>query len=208
VLSGLTQGVQIGSRQYSHERGGAQEALRLERQRSAAEKVAERERKVQETADGKAKAERLNTDLVAQIARLASILSRGLEREAALDLNALARQNEFPPLDLGLCGVAPPRPSWSDYAPPEPGGIAALFGGKSRHQRSLAAAHEAFEQAELNYDRAEAERQQWMREQALRHEADHRAHQDEVARHNNQVAQFAAGLSPRHGSRADARSKP
>ena len=38
-------------------------------------------------------------------ARLESILRRGLDREAAIDLNAMVRRDEFPPLDL--CPVQP-----------------------------------------------------------------------------------------------------
>jgi hypothetical protein len=72
-----------------------------------------------ETAAGKARAEQLNAELEARIARLKSILRRGLDREAAIDLNAMLRTDEFPPLDLGDDGVATPRPIWS--APPEPG---------------------------------------------------------------------------------------
>jgi hypothetical protein len=45
--------------------------------------------------------------------------------------------DEFPPLDLGADGLAPPRPIW--FAPPEPGPIAGLFGAKSRHEQRLAA---------------------------------------------------------------------
>ena len=83
---------------------------------AAAEKAAERERKLQETAAGKAQAEQLNADLEARIARLESILRRGLDREAAIDLNAMLRTDEFPPLDLGTDGVAAPRPIWSTTA--------------------------------------------------------------------------------------------
>ena len=130
----------------------------FEKQKAAIEKAAERERKLQEAATGKAEAERLNADLGARLAQLESILQRGLEREAAIDLNAMLRRDEFPPLDLGSYGVAPPRPAWSDYVPGEPGAMAGLFGGKARHDRQLAAARQAFERAERDYDQAEAAR--------------------------------------------------
>lgn len=174
-----------------------QDALRLQRQNAAAEKAAERERKLDEAAAGKAEAERLNVDLAARVTRLESILRRGLEREAAIDLNAMVRSDEFPPLDLGPFGVAHPRPTWSNYVPPEPGVIAGLFGAKSRHDRQLAAAREAFERAELDYDRAEAERQKWVRQETSQYEAALRAHRDEVARHNSRLANIAAGLQNR-----------
>jgi hypothetical protein len=184
-----------GQGRYSHNVWNRQEALRFQRQNAAAEKAAEREHKLQETAAGKAKAEQLNADLEARVARLASILQRGLDREAAIDLNAMLRTDEFPPLDLGAYGVAPPRPVWTP--PPEPGVMAGFFGAKSRHDRRVAEARELFERAESDYERAEAARQQWVQEQTAHHDAAAQMHQAEVARHNNAVAQFAAGLRER-----------
>jgi restriction system protein len=186
---------------YSHDGWNRQEALRFQRQGAAAEKAAERERKLKETAEGKAKAEQLNADLETRIARLESILWRGLEREAAIDLNALLRHDQFPPLDLGAYGLAPPRPVWTDYAPPEPRVIAGIFGAKSRHDRRVAAAREEFERAEREYERTEAARQQWVREQTARHGAAVRAHRAEAARYNNRLAQIAAGLRERDRER-------
>ena len=123
-----------GHGKYSHNAWNRQEALRLQKQQAALEKAAERERKLQETATGKAEAERLNADLAARVAQLESILGQGLDREAAIDLNAMVRHDEFPPLDLGACGVAAPRPMWSSYAPADQGAIAGLFGGKARYE--------------------------------------------------------------------------
>jgi restriction system protein len=172
-----------------------QEALRFQRQNAAAEKAAERERKLQETAAGKAQAEQLNADLEACVARLESILRRGLDREAAIDLNAMLRTDEFPPLDLGTDGVATLRPIWS--APPEPGPIAGFFGAKSRYEQRLAAAREEFERAELEYERDELTRQERIREQTSRYEAGLLTYQHEIARDNSRIAQISAGVPER-----------
>ena len=75
---------------YSRNVWNRQEALRLQKQQAALEKAAERERKLQETATGKAEAERLNADVAARVAQLESILGQGLDREAALDLSAMS----------------------------------------------------------------------------------------------------------------------
>jgi ATPase subunit of ABC transporter with duplicated ATPase domains len=91
-----------------------QEALRLQRQSAATKKAAERQRRLRETEEGKASAQRLNEDLTGRVGRLESILRRGLDREAAIDLNTLVRRDEFPPLDLGAYRVAAPPPVWSD----------------------------------------------------------------------------------------------
>ena len=160
-----------GQGKYSHGAWNRQEALRLQKQQAALEKVAERERKLQETATGKAEAEQLNADLAARVAELDSILGQGLDREAAIDLNAMLRRDEFPRLDLGAYGVAAQRPMWSSYAPPEQGAIAGLFGGKSRYEHRLAAARNAFERAEIDYASTEAERHKQVRQQTARYEA-------------------------------------
>jgi restriction system protein len=175
-----------------------QEALRLQRQSAAAEKAAERQRRLRETEEGKASAQQLNEDLTGQVGRLQSILRRGLEREAAIDLNTLVRRDELPPLDLVAHRVAAPPPVLSDYAPPEPGALAGFFGAKSRHEQRLAAARDDFERAKADYDRAEAARQEWVHEQTSRYEAALRAHDNEVARHNSRIAQIASGLRHRN----------
>jgi restriction system protein len=197
VLGADAEGCSLASGQgrYGHNVWNRQEALRLQRQVAAAEKAAERERKLQATATGKAQAEHLDADLGARVARLESILQRGLDREAAIDLNAMLRTDEFPPLDLGIDGVAAPRPIWS--APPEPGPIAGFFGAKSRHEQRLAAAREKFERAELEYERDEVARQQRIREQASRYEAALLAYQNDIARHNSRIAQISAGVRER-----------
>jgi restriction system protein len=184
-----------GQGKYSHGAWNRQEALRLQKQQAALEKAVGRERKLQETATGKAEAERLKADLAARVAELESILGRGLDREAAIDLNALLRHDELPALDLGSDGVVPPRPTW--HAPTAPGVMAGLFGGRTRHSRQLDVARQAFERAEREYDQAEAMRQVRIREKTSRHQAAHMAHQSEVEHHNGQIAQLAAGVRNR-----------
>jgi hypothetical protein len=74
VLGADAEGCSLASGQgrYSQNVWNRQEAQRLQRQVTAAEKAAERERKLQETAAGKAQAEQLNADLKACVARLES----------------------------------------------------------------------------------------------------------------------------------------
>ena len=95
-----------GQGRYSRNVWNRQEALRFQRQNAAAEKAAERERKLQETAAGKAQAEQLNADLEARVPRMESILRRGLDREAAIDLNAMVRISNALELRLNLNNLA------------------------------------------------------------------------------------------------------
>jgi restriction system protein len=185
-----------GQGRDSHDVWNRQEALRLQRQNAAADKAAQRERKLQETAAGKAQAEQLNADLQARIARLESILRRGLDREAAIDLNAMLHTDEFPPLDLGDDGVAAPCPMWS--APPEPGPIASFFGAKSRHEQRLASNRAKFEREEVEYERAELARQERIRERTSHYEEALLAYQNDIARHNSRIAQISSGVPERN----------
>jgi restriction system protein len=177
-----------------------QQAREQERQRraeAAEQKAVERERKAQEVAAGRAEAERLNAELAGRMAQLESILQSGLDRPARIDLAGLVRRDELPLLDLGDRATARPRPQWSDFAPPEPGPLAGLFGARGRFERRLAAAREAFERAGREHDRAEMLRQQWVRQQRARHDEAVRAHRSEVEHHNRRVEAIAVGLRER-----------
>ena len=185
---------------YSRNVRNRQEALRLQKQQAALEKAAERERKLQETATGKAEAERLNADLAARVAQLESILGQGLDREAAARLNAMLRHDEFPALDLGwIRASAAPRPERRACAPAQ-GVIAGLFGGKARHDRRLALRAKPSNGRRLDYNQAPKRSPKRISEKTSRHEAAHFAHQNEVERDNGHVAKIAAACpEPRSG---------
>ena len=159
-----------GQGRYSHNVWNRQEALRLQQQQAASEKAAERERKLQETAAGKAEAERLNADLAARVAQLESILGRGLDREAAIDLNAMVRHDEFPPLDLGAYGVAA-RARLVDLCAGAGRHRLAFRGQGPLMNSSWLLLVNDFERAEIDYARAEAARQERIRERTSRYEA-------------------------------------
>ena len=74
---------------------------------------------------------------------------------------------------------------------------AGLFGGRSRHDRQLAAARHAFERAETITTKPRRRVRSGYDERTSRYEAALLAHQNEVARHNGQVAQLAAGVRNR-----------
>ena len=75
--------------------------------------------------------------------------------------------------------------------------MAGFFGAKSRYDRRLAAARDAFERAEREYNRAEAARQDWIREQTSRHDAAFRTHRERSHAITANVARIAAGLRDR-----------
>jgi restriction system protein len=66
---------------------------------------------------------------------------------------------KLPSFDPGQLGIVPSPPDWSEYAPPEPGGLGRMFGGAARHERRTAEAQTQFESVMSDYRQREAERQ-------------------------------------------------
>ena len=117
-------------RRYDHERWARQQAReeqRQERAALAAQKAVERERKQEAIEAGRAQAEQHNRSNADKLLRLTSILHRGLDRRAAIDLTRLRRHDQPPPLNLGERGEPKREPEWQDYAPAEPGALTPAF---------------------------------------------------------------------------------
>jgi restriction system protein len=116
----------VAQRRYDHERWARQQAREEQRQERAdlaAQKAVERERKQEAIEAGRAQAEQHNRSNADKLLRLTSILHRGLDRRAAIDLTRLRRHDRPPPLNLGERGEPKREPEWQDYAPAEPGAL-------------------------------------------------------------------------------------
>lgn len=145
------------------------EEERRQRAAAAAERAAERERRQQQIAAGHEHADRLTRQLEERVAELESILRRGLQRSAQLDVRSLARRDPPPELDLGERARPVQPPDWEDFQPAAPSVLGGLLGGRARHARRLAEAEEAFARACRERDTAENRRQAWVREQRAAH---------------------------------------
>ena len=75
-----------------------------------------------------------------------------------LPFAALRRTAQFPPFSAGDLGEPAPVPRWEDYAPPPPGMLSGLVGGKARHARAVTDAQAAYQQAEIALVQAQANR--------------------------------------------------
>lgn len=190
----------MAQRRYDHEQWARQqhrEEERRQRAELAAQKASEREQRQAMIEAGRAEAEQLNRTVADTLARLGSILHRGLGRRAAVDVTELMRRDPPPPLDLGARGAPAPPPVWEDYAPVEPGAISGMFGGRARHERRVAEARAEFDHARRRYADGEAVRQQWVSEETARHETVVRRHRALVDQHNQRIAALQAGLTAR-----------
>ena len=59
---------------------------------------------------------------------------------------------------------------WEDFAPPPPGVLSGLMGGKARHARAEETARDAFEQARADHALAEGTRARQLQEARAAHE--------------------------------------
>jgi len=187
-------------RRYDHEKWARQQAREYEREQRAAtlgEKAEEREQKQAVVAAGKEHAYELNIVTAATAERLTSILVRGLDRPSRLDLATLRRRDEPASLDLGSRERPERRPIWEDYAPPPPGALSTMFGGRARHERWVEEAKADFDDAVAAYDRAETTRQKWIREARTRHRLAVEHYAAEVTRHNQRIESLRTGLASR-----------
>lgn len=71
-------------------------------------------------------------------------------------LKVVPRPAAFNP---GSLATAQPAPDWSAFAPPEPGGLNRLLGGKARYERQLAEARAQFDTAMAGYQQQESQLQ-------------------------------------------------
>ena len=190
----------MAQRRYDHEQWARQQHRadeRRQRAEVAAQKAAEREQKQAAVEAGRVRAEQLNRAAADTLARLGSILHRGLGRTAVVDVAGLMRHDPPPQLDLGARGTPVPPPVWEDYAPPEPGALGGMLGGRARYERRVVEACAEFDHARRRHVDDEAARQRWVRDETARHHAVVQRHQAAFDQHNRQVAAMQAALAAR-----------
>lgn len=119
-------------------------------------------------------------DLEERVAELENLLRSSLGRDPRIEVSALYRRAQIPPLDLGALAYPIPSPVWNP--PAEPTGMARRFGGKRRYEDELRLAQEQFAQAEEDHRRAEEAREQHV--VRMRHK-----HQDVVEQAERLVAE-------------------
>ncbi|MEV6827968.1 restriction endonuclease [Amycolatopsis sp. NPDC051102] len=164
-----------------------------------------------------------NADLEAEVAELEQLLSATLEVDDFINLESLKRTAEHPPFQPGTIGrpTPPPRlenapaePSFAQFAPPPPTGMAKVF-GKGKHERGVLAAQQQFAHAHARWQQELGAVQQRNSAAARKHQqAEHariealkkakRAYDEEcaereseVSAHNADVAALAAAFARR-----------
>ncbi len=172
------------------QRAAQQEAKRAEQQR----KTRERERLAKEAAarDDEASAETVAIER--QVATLQGLLRSSLKRDPKIRLPSLRRRVAVPPLDLGQLAVPIAAPRWADFEPESPGMFQRMFSGQQRYEAACEEARRAFDHAQADHKRGEAQRLRQVIEARQAYDRKVADAQREVDAHNAHCADLEAGL--------------
>ena len=157
-------------------------------QRAARADTAERKRQEQLAHDaGAAAAAAMKAQLESRLGELRTILTSALPVPPRLPFAMLKRTVQAPPFDPGDLGKPPRTPVWEDFAPPPPGMLSGLVGGKARHARAVEDARQAHQRAVAEHRRREDRRLGQLRAAREEHDRKVQALEAEVREHNAAV---------------------
>jgi restriction system protein len=160
---------------------------RAERQAARAD-AAERKRQEQRAHEARTYAAKsMKAQLDARLAELRTLLTSALGTPSQLSFAMLKQTAAVPSFEPGDFGQPLREPMWEDFAPPPPGALSGLMGGKARHARAQEAARNAFEQAHAHHVLAEEARVYRLEEARAAHDRNVTAIAAEVSEHNAAV---------------------
>jgi restriction system protein len=160
---------------------------RAERQAVRAD-AAERKRQEQLADEAAAAAAKtMKAQLDARPAELKTLLTSALGAPPQLSFAMLKQTATMPPFEPGDLGRLSPEPVWDDFAPPPPGVVSGLMGGKARHARAQQAAKDAFERARADHVLAEETRARQLEQARAAHDVRVKVSEAEVCEHNAAV---------------------
>jgi restriction system protein len=160
---------------------------RAERQATRVD-AAERKRQEQLAHEaGASAAKTMKAQLDTRLTELKTLLTSVLDTPPHLAFAMLKQTVAVPPFEPGDLGKPSPEPVWEDFAPPPPGVLSGLVGGKARHARAQEAARDAFEQARADHALAEDARARQLQEARAAHDLRVEAIEAEVREHNAAV---------------------
>ncbi len=172
------------------QRAAEEEAKRAEQQR----KARERERLANEAAARDEEAATETAAVERQVAKLQGLLQSSLARDPRVSLASLRRRVTVPPLELGQLAVAIPPPQRADFEPEPPRMFQRMFGGQQRYEAACEQASHAFDQAQADQRRREAERRGQVTEARRAHDRQVADAQREVDAHNAHIDEMEVGL--------------
>ncbi|MEV5571622.1 restriction endonuclease [Spirillospora sp. NPDC052269] len=189
---------QSSYREWERERKAQQREEERERKRAEqARKTQERARVQAEADERDRRATAWTADLERRVAGLQTLLRDGLTRDPRVDLARMRRSPQVPPLDLGPLSHAEAPPAWEHFAPPPPGPLSVIFGGRSRHEAEVQAAERRHAHATEQYEQRKSERQRQITRARERHAAHVAEAERAAAEENAELDRIEAGLAVR-----------
>ncbi|HEY6315860.1 MAG TPA: restriction endonuclease [Streptosporangiaceae bacterium] len=156
--------------------------------RAARADAAERKRQEQLAHDaGAAAAAAMKAQLDSRLGELKTILTSVLSAPPRLPFAMLKRAAQAQPFDPGDLGKSSPVPAWEDFAPPPPGMLSGLVGGKARHARAVEDARQAHQRAVAEHQHRENSRLDQLRAARGGHARKVKALETEIREHNAAV---------------------
>jgi restriction system protein len=178
----------------ARERMNEQTVKQLMRDHDRAERHAARadaaERKRQEQLAheaGVSAAKTMKAQLDARLAELQTLLTSVLGKPPQLSFAMLKQTVAVPLFEPGDLGKPLPVPVWEDFAPPPPGVLSGLMGGKARQARAQEAARDAFDEARADHVLTEDARARQLQEARAAHDLRVKAIEAAVREHNAAV---------------------
>jgi restriction system protein len=172
------------------QRAAEQEAKRTEQQR----KAQERDRLTKDATARDEEAGAKTADIERQVATLQGLLHSSLARDPTISLTSLRRRMAAPPLDLGQLATPVVAPQWEDFEPEPPGMFQRRFGGQKRYEAAREEATLAFERAQADHQRSEAQRLRQVDEARQAYERKVADTQREVDARNAHIDELEVGL--------------
>ncbi len=157
--------------------------------------TAERKRQEQLAHEaGTSAAKSMKAQLDARLADLKTLLTSALDTPPHVSFAMLKQTPAVPPFEPGDLGKPLPVPVWEDSAPPPPGVLSGLLGGKDRHARAQEAARDVFEQACADHAHAEHARTRQLQEARAAHDLRVKAIEAEAREHNAAVDELESNF--------------
>lgn len=161
------------------------EKARLAREREKARKEAHLAAQ-QRTAESKTAAAEQQDKELDEV--LTSVLS-----QRPVSFASLMAPSAPPRFEPGTLAAGNPPPDWTGFVPPEPKGLARIFGGNARHAREVAEAQARFDTAVKAHAQAEADRQRALTDAKVAYDLQVGADQKRIAEVRARQVAFMAG---------------
>ncbi|MEU0113443.1 restriction endonuclease [Streptomyces bobili] len=174
--------------QQALQRAQEQRARQAERERKAAETASKRQERERKAAYQEQQAEQAQVRTIGvehEVEQLGQLLRNALVGDPPTTFERRRRTHTPKKLDERPWSRPEPSPRWEEFAPPEPGGLAAVLGlGRKRYEAEVAEARARFGEAQDRHRRAEEKRLATLERKRAEHRQAEELALDEAAAFN------------------------